>query len=192
MVGSDQMIRINLARSVSLPDPAQPKPGADFWAAALLLGMIGVGCWWWTTVLIHRVDTFLQEKSNKTQQLAQLKREWSGLEQLEQQKQALMVSLEQWKRLSQGVPNRSALFEALGGTLLDLNIWLDKIQVENERVEIHGQSFRVEDVGRWSDRLESELVTHGISIMEILEHHQESGTIYSFVIQFNVRGHRVT
>jgi Tfp pilus assembly protein PilN len=186
------MIRINLARSATLPDPARPKTGTDFWVAALLLGLIGIGCWWWTTVLTDRVETILQEKSEKTQQLSKLKREWSGLQQVEQQAQALMVSLEQWKRLSQGVPNRSALFEALGRTLLDLNIWLDKIQVENERVEIHGQSFMAEDVGRWSDRLESELATHGISIMEILEHHQESGNIYSFVIQFTVRKHPVT
>lgn len=180
------MIEINLARQLQV---SPTKIGASHrgygWVGVVLCVGIGVASWWWTQIQQQDYENLLQEKHVQTQSLTKVQTTLTRLEQYQKEKQLLSVGLEVMRAKKIGRKQPMALLDGVSRSGDGLEVWLDRVQMVDQTVELRGQSFALEEIGKYIDALEDYQVITSLPVVEILDQKdRESGKIFSFIIRF--------
>jgi len=180
------MIEINLARQIqTVPTVNRESDRGYGWICAVLFLGIGVSSWWWTQIKQQEFDYLLQEKNVQTQSLAKIQTTLSRLEQYQKEKQLLSVSYEEMHAQELGKKQPMALLEGVSRSVEGLDIWLDHVQMVDQVVELRGQSFAIQEIGKYIDTLENRQLITSLPVVEILDQEDKNGDkVFSFIIRF--------
>ena len=180
------MIEINLARQLQTAPTVNRKSYRGYgWICAVLCLGIGVPSWWWTQIKQQELEYLLQEKNVQTQSLAKIQTTLNRLEQYQKEKQLLSVSYEEMHAQELGEKQPMALLEGVSRSVEGLDIWLDHVQMVDQVVELRGQSFALQEIGKYIDALENQQVITSLPVVEILDQEDgDGGKVFSFVIRF--------
>jgi Tfp pilus assembly protein PilN len=77
-----------------------------------------------------------------------------------------------------------ALLDGINQSVDRLNIWLERVQLEAQVVELHGQSLDLEDIGKFIESLENDQVIRSLPVVEIQDRPEGDSATYSFMIRF--------
>jgi Tfp pilus assembly protein PilN len=179
------MIEINLARQLQ----RQVSPHEASWLVCGLVGVVvflgvGVASWWWTKSLQDQVDALLQEKIIKMQNLVRIKERFHNVEHYAEQKSLLMTSVE---RISDQEKEKAwpvAVLNGVSRNVEELDIWLERVQLESRVVELHGQSLALEDIGKFMEALENDRIIMSLPMVEILDRPGGESDAFPFLIRF--------
>jgi Tfp pilus assembly protein PilN len=180
------MIEINLARQLQVfpADMGASNRGYGWVGVVLCLG-IGLASWWWTQIQQQEYKNLLQEKHVQTQSLAKIQTTLSRLEQYQEEKQLLSNAFEVMHAQKLGKKQPLALLDGVSRSVDGLEIWLDRVQMVGQVVELRGQSFAPKEIGKYIDALENHQVITSLPVVEILDQKdRETGKIFSFMIRF--------
>lgn len=159
--------------------------------AVLFLGM-GVASWWWTQIKQQEMGFLLQEKNVQTQSLAKMQTTLSRLEQFQKEKHLLSGSYEEMYAEELGKNQPMALLEGVSRSVEGIDIWLNHVQMVDQVVELRGQSFAIQEIGKYIDTLENHQLITSLPVVEILDQEDKDGEkVFSFFIRF-VLGRQVT
>jgi uncharacterized protein HemX len=180
------MIEINLARQLQ---PAITVTRESFrgygWICILLCLGLGGSSWWWTQIKQQEIESLLQEKNVQTQSLAKVQTTLSRLEQYQKEKQLLRGSYEEIHAQELGKKQPMALLDGVSRSVDGLDIWLDHVQMVDQVVELRGQSFVLQEIGKYIDTLENHQVITSLPVVEILDQKDRDGEkVFSFIIRF--------
>ena len=180
------MIEINLARQLqTAPKVSRESYRGYGWICAVLFLGIGVSSWWWTQIKEQEFDYLLQEKNVQTQSLAKIQTTLSRLEQYQKEKQLLSGSYEEMHAQELGKKQPMALLEGVSRSVEGLDIWLDHVQMVDQVVELRGQSFALQEIGKYIDTLENHHLITSLPVVEILDQEDKDGEkVFSFIIRF--------
>jgi hypothetical protein len=182
------MIEINLARQLQ-PSPEELKgsnPGFVWLGLVLCVG-IGLVSWWWTQSQRQEYKDLLQQKHLHTQSFAEIQTTLGRLEKSQQEKQLLLDAVEAL-HLQQLVKKQPmALLDGVSRSVDGLEIWLDRVQMVNQVVELRGQSFVLKDIGIYMDALENHQMITSLPVLEIFDQEDREGEKgFSFMIRFTL------
>lgn len=182
------MIEINLARQLqTFPIESGPSRRGSGWVGVVLCLGIGVASWWWTQTQQQEFENLLQEKHVQTQFLDKIQTTLSRLEQYQEEKQLLNDKLEAMQESQVGATQPIALLNGVSDSVDGLEIWLDRVQMVNQVVELRGQSFALKDIGTYVDALENDQIITSLPVVEILDQEsRERGKVFSFMIRFTL------
>jgi Tfp pilus assembly protein PilN len=180
------MIEINLARQLQTVSTENRESYRGYgWICAVLFLGIGVSSWWWTQIKQQEFKYLLQEKNVQTQSLAKIQTTLSRLEQYQKEKQLLRGSFEKMHAQELGKKQPMALLDGVSRSVDGLDIWLDHVQMVDQVVELRGQSFALQEIGKYIDALENHQVITSLPVVEILDQEDgDGGKVFSFVIRF--------
>jgi Tfp pilus assembly protein PilO len=176
------MIEINLARQLQEPIELRTPSVRAWWLVEgiLLLGM-GITCWWWTQVLQQEVDFFLMEKTRKIQSLSAMHESVKKLEQFNEQKTLLLNWVERITNQEKEKAWPIFLLDEISQSIDRLDIWLERVQLEAQVVELYGQSLNVEDVSQFIEKLENDQVIRSLPVVEIHDRSVEHSEAFTFM-----------
>jgi Tfp pilus assembly protein PilN len=179
------MIEINLARqlqhSVEHKEPS--------WLICWLVGGfvflgVGVACWWWTQSLQQQVESLLREKMVATKSLVLMQGRLKNMERYVEQKALLMTAVERMRAQEKEKAWPVALLDGISRNTDGLDIWLERVQLEAQVVELHGQSLGLEDIGKFIEALENDQVILNLPVVEILDRPKGESEAFPFMIRF--------
>ena len=180
------MIEINLARQLQQRSIKQKDPSVLVcWlvGGVVFLGF-GLTSWWWTQSLQEQVDSLIQEKMVKTQSLVRMQERLKNMERYGQEKALLMTSVERLRVQEKEKAWPVALLDGLSRNLDGFDIWLERVQLEAQIVELHGQSLVLEDIGKFIERLENDQVIMNLPVVEIPDRSIGESEAFPFMIRF--------
>ena len=182
------MIEINLARQLeALPIEKESSVRSYGWVGVVLCIGIGLASWWWTQIHQQEFENLLQEKHIQTQSLDKIQTTLSRLAQYEEEKRILNDALDVMQGSRVGATQPIALLNGVSESIDGLEIWLDRVQMVDQVVELRGQSFALKDIGQYVDALENDQIITSLPVVEILDHeNRESGRVFSFMIRFTI------
>lgn len=179
------MIEINLARQLQISTTSKSYPGLSYW---LLCGLIclgvGTASWWWTQTKQQEFAYLLQEQMIHTQSGSKIQETLIQKERYEEQKKLLMASFEKIQEQEIRKKGPVALLDGVSQSVSGLDIWLDRVEMEKQIVEIRGQSLDLQDIGKYIDALENNQVITSLPVVEILDKENGKGNPFSFIIRF--------
>lgn len=179
------MIEINLARQLQGSSKRRAPSGLGHWLmAGFVFVGVGVGSWWWTQSLQQEVDFLLQEKMVKSQSLDRLKNQLEHMEGYAEEKKVLMTSVERLSGQEKEKAWPVILLNGISQSINGLDIWLERIQIEAQIVELQGKSLGLEDIGEFIEALEHARVIMSFPVVETLDPSEANSEIYSFMIRF--------
>lgn len=180
------MIEINLARQLQPATTVNRESYRVYgWICVALCLGIGLSSWWWTQIKQQEFEYLLQEKNVQTQSLAKIQTTLSRLEQYRKERQLLSRSFEEMHAQELGKKQPMALLEGISRSVDGLDIWLDHVQMVDQVVELRGQSFALQEIGKYIDTLENHQVITSLPVVEILDQEdRDGGKVFSFVIRF--------
>ena len=188
------MIEINLARQCRQPAiMVDEVSNRSYWWICAVLGLgIGMASWWWTKSQEQEYANLLQEKHIQAQLLAKTHTTLSRLEQYRKERQLLHDAFEVIHTKKSEEKQPIALLNGVSRSVEGLEIWLDRVQMVDQIVELRGQSFSFKHIGKYVDTLENHHVIISLPVVEIFEEKdRDSGKVFSFMIRF-VLGQQVT
>jgi hypothetical protein len=180
------MIEINLARQLqTVPMGNRESYRGYGWMCAVFLLGIGVASWWWTQIKQQEYEYLLQEKNVQAQSLEKIQTTLNWLEKLQKEKQFLSGSYEEMYAQELGKKQPMALLEGVSRSVEGIDIWLDHVQMVDRIVELRGQSFALQEIGKYIDTLESHQLITSLPVVEILDQKDnDGGKVFSFIIRF--------
>jgi Tfp pilus assembly protein PilN len=184
-VGQSLMIEINLARSLQRKVNPHENSRLFCWlmGVAVFVGF-GVASWWWTQSLQEQVDALFQEKTIKMQDLAQIKESLDKLQRFHEQKVLLMTFIQQLSDQEREKAWPVKLLNGVSRNVENLDIWLERVQLESRVVELRGQSLALEDIGKFMEGLENDGIIVRLPVVEILDHPGGESDVFPFLIRF--------
>ncbi len=180
------MIEINLARQLQAASMVNRESYRGYgWICAVLCLGIGVSSWWWTQIKQQEFEYLLQEKNVQTQSLEKFQTTLNRLEQYQKEKELLSGSFEELNAQELEKKQPMALLDGVIRSVDGLDIWLDHVQMVDQVVELRGQSFAFQEIGKYIDTLENLQVITSLPVVEILDQEdRDGGKVFSFVIRF--------
>ncbi len=184
-MGQSLMIEINLARSLQRQVIPHEHSRLVCWLVGVVVSMgFGMASWWWTQSLQEQVDVLFQEKIVKIQDLIQIKESLKNLERFNEQKVLLMTSIQQLNDQEREKAWPVILLDGVSRNVEELDIWLERLQLESRVVELRGQSLALEDIGKFIEGLENDGIIVSSPVVEILDHPGGESDVFSFLIRF--------
>lgn len=183
------MIQINLARQIqSLPMKNGASTQCYGWVGVVFCLVIGITSWWWTQIQQQEYENLVQEKQVQTQYFDKTQATLSRLEQYQEEKQRLGHAVEAMHAQELDKKQPMVLLDGVSRSIEGLEIWLDRVQMLDQVVELRGQSLALKDIGKYIDALENHQVITSLPVVEILDQHDgESGKTFSFMIRFALK-----
>lgn len=182
------MIQINLARHIQrLPMKNGASARGYGWVGVVFCLSIGVASWWWTQIQQQEYENLLQEKHVQTQYFDQIHATLGRLEQYQEEKQRLGDAIESMQAQTLEKRQPMVLLDGVSRSIDGLDIWLDRVQMLGQVVELRGQSLALKDIGKYIDALENHQVITSLPVVEILDQNdREGGETFSFMIRFSL------
>jgi len=183
------MIRINL---LSGPKTRQAKPQYDVRAQALLgVGIITVtlaGCWWYSASLDSEIETQQEEKREKERQVAQLKEQVKQVQDFEQRKKLLEDKNRIIDQLEQSRVGPVKVLDHVSQSLDPLKVWLTKLGVSADAVEVEGKALTNDDVVEFVNNLRRTDYFTAINLHESKAAVENKINVYQFKLVFRLKG----
>ena len=184
------MIKINL-----LPQPNKTErceqdrmmPVPAVVGVAVFLVIFGI-CWIWTISLNQELQALLDEKVAKEHISAELKKK-SQLFKLAQDKQQALLTRSHL--IDQGVSKKFVpvtLLDVVSRSLDPLPLWLHRVSVNGENVEIAGRGGKPEDVWQFVDALERSPIWRNLLGVETKTESFQGLPVYHFTLRFTLDG----
>ena len=180
------MIEVNLARQIQVSSTVCVGSHRHYgWVAILLLVGVGLASWWWTMGKQYEYDALLQEREAQARSLAKIKTSLNRLERYQEEKLRLGGSFEAMHAQELGRTQPMSLLDGVSRSGEGLDIWLDRLHMVDQLVELHGQSFVLEEIAKYIDALENRGVITSLPVVEILDQEgNDNSKLYSFMIRF--------
>ncbi|BCA56762.1 putative Type IV pilus biogenesis protein PilN [Nitrospira sp. KM1] len=183
------MIRINL-----LPGPKgrQAKPQYDVRAQALLgVGLVVVtlaGCWWYSATLDEELEARQTEKSEKTKQVASLNEQVKQVADFEQRKRHLEDKNRIIDQLEKSRIGPVKVLDHVSQSLDPLKIWLVKIGVTGQMIDLEGRALSNDDVVEFVNNLRRTDYFTNIDLQESRSAVEAQVSVYQFKMGFRLKG----
>ncbi len=184
------MIRINLLSGGS--KGRQAKPQHDVRAQAILgVGVVLVtlaGCWWYSAALDNELEARQEEKLTKEKQVAQLKEQVKQVQDFEQKKKLLEDKNRIIDQLEQSRMGPVKVLDHVSQSLDPLKVWLTKLGVASETVELEGKALTNDDVVEFVNNLRRTDYFTGINLQESKAAVENKINLYQFRLAFRLKG----
>ena len=183
------MIRINL-----LPGPKgkQAKPQYDVRAQVLLgAGVIVIvlaGCWWYSVSLDSELEAQQEEKASREKQVAQLKEQVKQVQDFEQKKKLLEDKNRVIDQLEQSRLGPVKVLDHVSQSLEPLKVWLTRLGVSSDAVELEGRALTNDDVVEFVNNLRRTEYFTNISLQESKAAVENKINLYQFKLAFRLKG----
>lgn len=183
------MIRINL-----LPGPKgkTAKPQYDVRAQALLgIGVILItiaGCWWYAAALDSELEARQEEKRDKEKQVAQLKEQVKQVQDFEQKKKLLEDKNRIIDQLEQSRMGPVKVLDHVSQSLEPLKVWLTKLAISSDAVEVEGKALTNDDVVEFVNNLRRTEYFTAINLQESKAAVENKVNLYQFRLAFRLKG----
>jgi type IV pilus assembly protein PilN len=183
------MIRINL-----LPGPKTrvAKPQYDVRAQGLLgVGVIIItlaGCWWYAASLESEIEARQEEKRDKEKQVAQLKEQVKQVQDFEQKKKLLEDKNRIIDQLEQSRMGPVKVLDHVSQSLEPLKVWLTKLALSSDAVELEGKALTNDDVVEFVNNLRRTDYFSGINLQESKAAVENKINLYQFKLAFRLKG----
>jgi len=183
------MIRINL-----LPGPKgrKAKPQYDVRAQAMLgVGMIVVtlaGCWWYSAMLDEELQARETEKSGKTKQVAALNEQVKQVADFEQRKKHLEDKNRIIDQLEKSRVGPVKVLDHVSQSLDPLKLWLVKVGVNGENIDLEGRALSNDDVVEFVNNLRRTDYFTNIDLQESRSTTESQLSVYQFKLGFRLKG----
>jgi type IV pilus assembly protein PilN len=183
------MIRINL---LSGPKTRQAKPQYDVRAQVLLgVGVILVtlaGCWWYSASLDAEIEAKQEEKQEKEKQVAQLKEQVKQVQDFEQKKKLLEDKNRIIDQLEKSRMGPVKVLDHVSQSLEPLKVWLTRLGVTNDVVEVEGKALTNDDVVEFVNNLRRTDYFSAINLQESKAAVENKINLYQFRLAFRLKG----
>lgn len=184
------MIRINLLPGG--PKGPQAKPQYDVRAQVLLgVGVIVVtlaGCWWYSAALDGELEARQEEKQTKEKQVVQLKEQVKQVQDFEQKKKLLEDKNRIIDQLEHSRMGPVKVLDHVSQSLEPLKVWLTKLGVASETVELEGKALTNDDVVEFVNNLRRTDYFTGINLQESKAAVENKINLYQFRLAFRLKG----
>ena len=184
------MIRINLLPGGS--KGRQAKPQHDVRAQAILgVGVVLVtlaGCWWYSAALDNELEARQEEKLTKEKQVAQLKEQVKQVQDFEQKKKLLEDKNRIIDQLEQSRMGPVKVLDHVSQSLDPLKVWLTKLGVASETVELEGKALTNDDVVEFVNNLRRTDQFGAIKLMESRAGLDNKMNTYQFKLDLSMKG----
>ncbi len=183
------MIRINL-----LPGPKgkQAKPQYDVRAQVLLgAGVIVIvlaGCWWYSASLDSELEAQQEEKASREKQVAQLKEQVKQVQDFEQRKKLLEDKNRVIDQLEQSRLGPVKVLDHVSQSLEPLKVWLTRLGVSSDAVELEGRALTNDDVVEFVNNLRRTEYFTNINLQESKAAVENKINLYQFKLAFRLKG----
>jgi len=183
------MIRINL-----LPGPKgkQAKPQYDVRAQVLLgAGVIVIalaGCWWYSAFLDNELETQQEEKAGREKQVAHLKEQVRQVQDFEQRKKLLEDKNRVIDQLEQSRLGPVKVLDHVSQSLEPLKVWLTRLGVSSDAVELEGRALTNDDVVEFVNNLRRTDFFTNINLQESKAAVENKINLYQFKLAFRLKG----
>ena len=182
------MIRINLLPGGPKGRPA--KPQYDVRAQVLLgVGLILItlaGCWWYSASLDSEIEARQEEKRDKEKQVAQLKEQVK--QDFEQRKKLLEDKNRIIDQLEQSRMGPVKVLDHVSQSLEPLKVWLTKLGVSSDTVELEGKALTNDDVVEFVNNLRRTDYFTAINLQESKAAVENKINLYQFRLAFRLKG----
>lgn len=180
------MIKINLARQLLAASAERESSTQGYvWVGVVVCLGICAGSAWWTYSQFQEHESLLMEKQIQAQSLAKITETVGRLEHYLEEKKRFseIFQVVHGKESEKKLP--MILLDGISRSVEGLEVWLDRVQMVDQVVELRGQSFALQDIGKYIDALENHQVITELPVVEILEQaDQEGEMVFSFMIRF--------
>jgi len=184
------MIRINLLPGG--PKGRAAKPQYDVRAQVLLgIGVILVtlaGCWWYSAALDSELDARQEEKRDKEKQVAQLKEQVKQVQDFEKRRKLLEDKNRIIDQLEQSRMGPVKVLDHVSQSLEPLKVWLTKLGVTSDTVELEGKAITNDDVVEFVNNLRRTDYFTGINLQESKAAIENKINLYQFRLAFRLKG----
>jgi type IV pilus assembly protein PilN len=183
------MIRINL-----LPQPkGRPaKPQYDVRAQALLgIGVLLItvaGCWLYSASLDGDLEAQQVDKQEKERQVVQLKEQVKQVLDFEQKKKLLEDKNRIIDQLEQSRIGPVKVLDHVSQSLEPLKVWLTKLGLSSNTVELEGKALTNDDVVDFVNNLRRTDYFTGINLQESKAAVENKINVYQFRLVFHLKG----
>jgi type IV pilus assembly protein PilN len=184
------MIRINLLPGG--PKGRAAKPQYDVRAQVLLgIGVILVtlaGCWWYSASLDSELDARQEEKRDKEKQVTQLKERVKQVQDFEKRRKLLEDKNRIIDQLEQSRMGPVKVLDHVSQSLEPLKVWLTKLGVTSDTVELEGKAITNDDVVEFVNNLRRTDYFTGINLQESKAAIENKINLYQFRLAFRLKG----
>src|SRR4026209_1146255 len=183
------MIRINL-----LPGPKghKVKPQYDVRAQALLgVGLLFItlaGCWWYSSSLDDEISARQAEKLDKEKQVVQLKEQVKQVSDFEIRKKVLEDKNRIIDELEKSRVGPVKVLDHVSQSLEPLKLWLVKVAVTANDIELEGRAATNDDVVEFVNNLRRTDYFSNINLQESKAAVESQLNIYQFKLGFRLKG----
>jgi type IV pilus assembly protein PilN len=184
------MIRINLLSSGPKGRPA--KPQYDVRAQVLLgMGLVIVtvaSCWWYSDSLDTEIAARQAEKEDKTKQVAQLKEQVKQVADFEQRKKQLEDKNRIIDQLEKSRVGPMKVLDHVSQSLDPLKLWLVKIGVNGQNIDLEGRALTNDDVVEFVNNLRRTDYFTDLKLQESRAALESQISVYQFKLGFRLKG----
>jgi len=185
------MIRINLLASG--PKGQKQKPQYDVRAQVLLgVGVVLIvlaGCWWYSAALDSEIEGLQEDKQNKQRQIAQLQEQVKKVQDFEQKKKLLEEKNRVIEQLEKSRTGPVKVLDYVSQSIEPLKIWLTKLGMSSNTVELEGKALTNDDVVEFANNLRRTEYFTDINL-----HESKAGSennkfdVFQFRLTFRLKG----
>lgn len=184
------MIKINLLASG--PRGVKAKPKYDIRAQILLgVGVVLItlaGCWWYATALEREIEALTEEKQSKEKQVAQLKEQVKQVQDFEQKKKLLEEKNRVIDQLEQTRGGPVKVLDRVSRSAEPLRIWLTKLGISADTVELEGRALTNDDVVEFANNLKGTDYFTAITLQESKAATENKVNLYQFRLTVRLKG----
>lgn len=184
------MIRINLLSTG--PKSQKAKPQYDVRAQALLgVGVVliaVVGCWMYSAALDREIETLQEEKQGREKQIAQLKEQVKQVQDFEQKKKLLEERNRVIDQLEKSRTGPVKVLDHVSQSIEPLKMWLTKLGVASDMVELEGRALTNDDVVEFANNLRRTDYFTAINLQESKAASENKINVYQFRLTFRLKG----
>ncbi|MBH0196778.1 MAG: PilN domain-containing protein, partial [Nitrospira sp.] len=168
------------------------KPQYDVRAQVLLgVGVILIivtGCWWYASMLDSEIEARQEEKRGKESQVAQLKEQVKKVQDFEQKKKLLEDKNRIIDQLEQSRMGPVKVLDHVSQSIEPLKIWLTKLGVSSDTVELEGKALTNDDVVEFANNLRRTDYFAGINLQESKATVENKINVFQFRLTFRLKG----
>ena len=150
----------------------------------VILGM----CWMWTLSLNQELQALLDKKVAKEQMLAVLKKKSKQLALVQDKYKALVTRSHLMDQSFRKKIVPVTLMDVISRSLDPLNLWLHRVSVNGENVEINGRGGKPEDVLTFVNTLERSQIWRNLLGIETKTESFQGLAVYQFSLRFTLDG----